>query len=62
MSVPVVLAMLLETSWEAGFRLALLLVPCPTPHQDSPSAPSHPQRRGQGLGSPVELALLRFLF
>lgn len=43
LSITVALELLLEPSPEVGLRLALLLAPCPPPHQDSPAALSHPQ-------------------
>lgn len=49
MFVPVVLVMLLETSWEDGLGLALLLVPFPSPPPGEPFHPLPPSVKGTGL-------------
>lgn len=61
MSVPVVLAMLLEASWEDGLRLALLLVPCPTPTPGEPLCAFPPSVRGTGLGVSHRTGFIVFL-
>lgn len=49
MSISVVLAMLLEISWEAGLRLALLLVLHPNTPLGKPLCPLPPSMKGTRL-------------